>query len=352
MFTREQAAVVLGMLERGDKQHDIAAHFGENPGRIIDVKFRRKEPYKDVVAAPAHMLPKPGGHSPYVQQLLDASASLADQLRVLDELIQTTPEGAPSIVETLSCELIEEVLKTRNGHNRSQRTNKIRQFMRSMQDGRFPLTGDSVKFGSNGELLDGQNRMKAALLCGIPLRTHVVFGVDPAAFRFIDSGAGRTGGDTFQVAGVANHHLVSQAVRWLMIFDSPSMNRGVTVSNDDLFEHYRKHVNKDLMDRCVTAARRVRRTLPKGSLVAMLYLFTKKDDRMTKVFVHDLEKQVRGAQALLRRVDNLRSQTGSRVKETVITALTVMAWNGYRAGRLLTGPQLRWTDDLPHPEIR
>jgi len=36
----------------------------------------------------------------------------------------------------------------------------------------------------------------------------------------------------------------------------------------------------------------------------------------------------------------------------VFTALTVMAWNGYRAGKPLTVAQLRWTDDEPHPDMK
>ena len=51
MLTREQACIALGMLQRGDKQHDIAAYFGENPGRIIDVKFRRLPRYTDIKPA-------------------------------------------------------------------------------------------------------------------------------------------------------------------------------------------------------------------------------------------------------------------------------------------------------------
>ena len=42
MISKADAAIVFGMLKRGDKQHDIAAYFGENPGRVIDVKFARQ----------------------------------------------------------------------------------------------------------------------------------------------------------------------------------------------------------------------------------------------------------------------------------------------------------------------
>ena len=111
MLTREQACIALGMLQRGDKQHDIAAYFGENPGRIIDVKFRRLPRYSDIKPAPLSALPvKAGGH-PYMAtttasspaaKLIHDTMELVDQIRVLDELIATTPPGSPSVVLTFT----------------------------------------------------------------------------------------------------------------------------------------------------------------------------------------------------------------------------------------------------------
>ncbi len=37
-LTPEDAAVIRGMLARGDRHHDIAAFFGVNQGRIAEVK--------------------------------------------------------------------------------------------------------------------------------------------------------------------------------------------------------------------------------------------------------------------------------------------------------------------------
>ena len=347
MFTKEQAAIVKGMLARGDKQHDIAAYFGENPGRI-DVKF--KEKYADVQPAAAASLP-PRRRAPALS-LIEATAAIADQLKILEELILTTPEGSPSVVLELSPDLNREILETRNTSNRDIRPAKIKQFSAALTCGDWILTGDTIKFGTNGELLDGQNRLRASLTSGVTLRTHVAFGIDPIAFRVLDSGAGRTSGDTFKVAGVQNYQMVGKAVRWLMIFNNPKMDRGISVPNSDLFDHYQKHVNKDLLQKCITATKKVRRTMPKGSLATMLYLFQKKDHETAAIFTHDLQKDLRNARYLLAKIDHLREQTGSRVKETIITALTVQTWNAYRQGvRITNKAQLKWTDDQPHPVI-
>lgn len=55
------AAIVKGMLLRGDRQHDIAAYFGVNGGRIGEISRRNK--FVSVSAAPADCLPSAG---PYI----------------------------------------------------------------------------------------------------------------------------------------------------------------------------------------------------------------------------------------------------------------------------------------------
>ena len=57
MLTADQAALVKGMLARGDKQHDIAAFFGENGGRIAEIKTGLR--YSEIKPASKKDLPLP-----------------------------------------------------------------------------------------------------------------------------------------------------------------------------------------------------------------------------------------------------------------------------------------------------
>lgn len=85
------AAVVKGMLARGDRQHDIAAWFGVNGGRIAEVSTGAT--FGDV-AMKTDNLPPPG---PYpttraVQQvkaqLIEARTSIAKVLAEVDEMLK------------------------------------------------------------------------------------------------------------------------------------------------------------------------------------------------------------------------------------------------------------------------
>jgi hypothetical protein len=55
---RTDAPIIMGMVARGDRDHDIAAWFGVNQGRIAEVKDGTK--FGTVAAAPQDELPPRG----------------------------------------------------------------------------------------------------------------------------------------------------------------------------------------------------------------------------------------------------------------------------------------------------
>jgi hypothetical protein len=57
-LTSGDAAVVKGMLARGDRQHDVAAWFGVNGGRVAEIATGAK--FATVSAAANESLPPPG----------------------------------------------------------------------------------------------------------------------------------------------------------------------------------------------------------------------------------------------------------------------------------------------------
>ena len=86
-LTERDAAIVKGMLARGDRQHDIAAWFGVNGGRIAEIATRQK--FASVAAVERSNLPPPG---PYptgrdatiaLQALVAAKAALTSAEEVV-----------------------------------------------------------------------------------------------------------------------------------------------------------------------------------------------------------------------------------------------------------------------------
>jgi hypothetical protein len=87
-LTPEDAVIVKGMLARGDRQHDVAAWFGVNGGRIGEVATGKK--FREVEAAPTQLLPPAG---PYLSGrdsaiLIQALCRARDALDAAEELIR------------------------------------------------------------------------------------------------------------------------------------------------------------------------------------------------------------------------------------------------------------------------
>jgi hypothetical protein len=78
-LSNRDAGMVLGMVARDDREHDIAAWFGVNQGRIAEVK---QGSHGSIVAAPAHELPPKGPPGPKGRVL---RAAVKKALTVLEQ---------------------------------------------------------------------------------------------------------------------------------------------------------------------------------------------------------------------------------------------------------------------------
>jgi hypothetical protein len=69
-ITAQDAALIRGMIARGDRHHDIAAFFGLNQGRIAEINLGKRFPR--IAAAPENELPPTG---PYLAPKVSWSES-------------------------------------------------------------------------------------------------------------------------------------------------------------------------------------------------------------------------------------------------------------------------------------
>jgi len=136
-----------------------------------------------------------------------ATDQTATEPRVAWEWI--TPEDATRLLD-------------RNDSNRNIRARVVSAYARDMESGRWLTTGETIKLGHNGELLDGQHRLEAIVTTGIAQRMLVVRDLDPEARRVIDTGAIRTGGDALRMAGMGggNPYALAAAARLYALWES------------------------------------------------------------------------------------------------------------------------------------
>ncbi len=85
------AALIKGMLTRGDRQHDIAAWFGVNSGRIAEVATGAT--FSMVPEAKSEDLPPPGPY-PKAAQAMEAIAALEQAKNALAKAESTIRQFA------------------------------------------------------------------------------------------------------------------------------------------------------------------------------------------------------------------------------------------------------------------
>lgn len=96
-----------------------------------------------------------------------------------------------SFVVTITPEIAEDWLQA-NTHNRELRESRVQYFMNELKAGRWRLTHQGIAFSPNRVLLDGQHRLWAIALAGIPAPMMVTVNLPENSQEAIDVGIRNT----------------------------------------------------------------------------------------------------------------------------------------------------------------
>lgn len=105
------------------------------------------------------------------------------------ELVMITPEIAEAWLD-------------KNINNRRILPRYLKLYTRDMKKNAWMLTGETIIFSWDGNLLNGQTRLKACVASGCSFPSLVVYGIDPRAQMAMDSGKARTGADVLAFLGI------------------------------------------------------------------------------------------------------------------------------------------------------
>ena len=251
------------------------------------------------------------------------------------EQLMLNPPATSRIIEIDSVSAAE-ILKDRNHGNRPPKPNKVQQFAADMANGRWGVTGDTLKFDPNGRLLDGQNRLAASVRVGKPFTTHVVFGIDPALFGRMDIGKPRNPADVLHIAGYKYASTLASALRWAYLLDTNPYNRD-TLQPDFVLELARDKYPD--IESCIKFGREINRQFahPAGQAAALMYKFQKSDKSKADDFLQAWIKGQRNGkyqiidtmQALLH---SQKANNNGRIHELTRAAVIIKAWNIFKAG--------------------
>ncbi len=108
------------------------------------------------------------------------------------EIMDITPEWANTI------------LSKNNTNNRLISPKHVSILAEEMAGGSFQDNGDTIRFSTDGTLLDGQHRLAAVVKSGVTLKNAiVVFGLGQDSIKSIDNGRKRTNADRLKILGIS-----------------------------------------------------------------------------------------------------------------------------------------------------
>lgn len=108
----------------------------------------------------------------------------------------------------------------RNQRNRHVRQRDVIRYAQAMSKGEWLVTGEAVKFGFDGSLLDGQHRLLAIVEAGRTIKMLVIKGLHPEAQDVLDTGRARTASDALAIHGHDNSHLVAAAAKVVILYEA------------------------------------------------------------------------------------------------------------------------------------
>lgn len=265
-------------------------------------------------------------------------------------------DGSPYEVklETITPEMARAYLGI-NITNRSRSKTTVARYKRDMAASRWRVTGDPIRFNSEGKLFDGQHRLDACIAAGVPFTTFVARGLPPETVDVIDSGRPRMARDVLAMRGFANANLLASAARWLLVMkhglqSTTESQALLKPSHDEIIDIIQRHPKLEESARLMNCKPKPTGTLP--SLLAAVHYVgaeilkvkandgTLLADHFIHVFTHG-EQYYSSQDPALKLREMVISERLRGLKPTVKTSYVtlVYVWNAFAEGRSL--PQFK-----------
>ena len=258
------------------------------------------------------------------------------------EVVCVTPEMA-------------EAMLGHNTHNRPPRKQSVDAYAQDMAAGDWRWTGDPIRFAPDGTLLDGQHRLLAIVESGVTVPMVIMRGIAFEAQEDIDRGVPRRYSDVLALRGEVNAtHLAA------LVHKVDSWKRGEKGAKYRNSKATYAGLNRTLeahpeLRDIVRSSHTVASTwdLPQSLIGLAWWVFAAIDQEDADFFfarcadgqnmaagdpIYELRKAVAASR------DNVKGERNQRH----ILAITIKAWNAYRAGDKIA--QLKFRSGGAKPE--
>jgi len=101
---------------------------------------------------------------------------------------------------------------------RTIRPRNVNKITHAIENGTWRITHQAIALGPDGYVLDGRHRLTAIAQQRKHVSCLVAFDCDPADFAVMDTGAGRSPGDTLKTAGFTDVNVLSATTRQVIAY--------------------------------------------------------------------------------------------------------------------------------------
>lgn len=260
----------------------------------------------------------------------------------------TPPESPVKItIEVITPEMAKAYLALNIDPNRALVNNLVHRYRRDMVAGRWRMTGDAIRFNREGQLIDGQHRLSAAIRANVPFTSYVMRDLDNEVINVIDSGKARSASDMLKLNRYTNTAMLAASARWLMVMrdglqDIKDNAAILRPSNEEVLAIVHKH---PLLSESCSFSKAPKGVLP--SLLAALHYVGKHHlrgkeqfaDAFVNVFVSGEPFFTSHDPALkLREMNITEMLRGHRPTQKMHYIQTLYAWNAFSDNR----PIMSW----------
>jgi hypothetical protein len=256
------------------------------------------------------------------------------------------------------------------GTNRPLSVRKINEYAVAMIKGDWRETHQGIAFDKKGHLSDGQHRLLAIVQVAeegavegetvyppIPkfsVKMQVTWGLEPEAFKVLDTGLVRSPRQILAMAGYANQTHVAACARLLYLFDNHDFKywRGMKVDNNTILRVANESGIAEYLTICTTLT-------PIGfiaSAATVGYYVCERalPEALHEQFIEGLktgENLAKDSPVLVLRNYMIRSKgtPGNRRDASLHLALYVKCWNDFALGRRRSAVNWRSSEDFPKP---
>lgn len=260
-------------------------------------------------------------------------------------------------VVTITPRLARQLLDQNTGNRKVSGTN-LAKIKTIMERGEWALNGEAVKVAKDGRILDGQHRLRAAVETETTFETLIVYGLEDESQETMDGGKSRTLADILSIRGYKS--ATATAAITLAIIRSEQWNiraavsggsNAYTVTNRQAIDRLEREATIADIPKIISSVRKVGMS---GKTAGLLYyVFSGVDSEDAD---HFFEKLTTGADmdrgnpilTLRNLLIDTRYTARGEINQTYIAAVTIKAWNRYRAGE--PSVQLRFRIGGANPE--